>query len=220
MKPSRPLASPFSRVLLCLMLLCAGFSAAGADQLLAPQLVIQRTSGTLQKNLQRDEYKKDFLKATQFVDKTIDPYVDFNRVSALVLGKHWKEASPAQKSRFQQEFKMLLVRTYATAFTEYADWSIRYLPLKMEPNEDKVVVKTEILQPGAPPTAVDYRMANENGDWKVYDILIEGVSLLQNYRTSFGQEIAKNGNLDSIINRLAERNSAALKQPMKEGYKS
>ncbi len=89
----------------------------------------------------------------------------------------------------------------------------------MEPEEDKVVVKTEILQPGAAPTAVDYRMANVGGEWKVYDILIEGVSLLQNYRTSFGQEIAQSGSLDGVINRLAERNSAALKQPTKEAIK-
>lgn len=145
--------------------------------------------------------------------------MDFNRVSALVLGKYWKTANDAQKERFRQEFKTLLVRTYATAFTEYADWTIRYLPLKMEPEEDKVVVKTEILQPGAAPTAVDYRMANVGGEWKVYDILIEGVSLLQNYRTSFGQEIAQSGSLDGVINRLAERNSAALKQPTKEAIK-
>lgn len=219
MKLNRPLTTAFWRLLLCLML-GFGFSAAQADQLLAPQLVIQNTSDILQKNLQQDQYKKDFVKATQFVDKTIDPHVDFNRVSALVLGKYWKTANPAQKDRFRQEFKTLLVRTYATAFTEYADWTIRYLPLKMEPNEDKVVVKTEILQPGAAPTAVDYRMANVSGQWKVYDILIEGVSLLQNYRTSFGQEIAQTGSLDGVINRLAERNSTALKQPVKEAFKS
>lgn len=194
---------------------------AHADELLPPQRVIQSTSDTLQQNLQKDEYRSDFIKATRFVDQTIDPHVDFNRVSALVLGKHWKTANETQKDRFRAEFKMLLVRTYATAFTEYANWTIRYLPLKMLPGEDKVVVKTEILQPGAPTSAVDYRMANVDGVWKVYDILIEGVSLLQNYRTEFGQEIAQSGNLDGVINRLAERNGAALKQPTKEGgYKS
>lgn len=219
MKLNLPLPTSLWPLLLCLTV-GLGLSVAHADQLLAPQLVIQSTSDILQKNLQQEEYKRNFLKATEFVDKTIDPHLDFNRVSALVLGKHWKEASDAQKSRFRQEFKMLLVRTYATAFTEYADWSIRYLPLKMEPNEDKVIVKTEILQPGAAPTAVDYRMVNAGGDWKVYDILIEGVSLLQNYRTSFGQEITQSGGLDAIINRLAERNNTALKQPVKEASKS
>ncbi|TAN49442.1 MAG: ABC transporter substrate-binding protein [Methylococcaceae bacterium] len=211
MKLHRPLTATFGRILLCLML-SIGCSAVSADPLLEPQLVIQRTSDILQKNLQLSEYKSDFLKATQFVDKTIDPYMDFTRVAILVLGKHWKTATDAQKERFRKEFKQLLVRTYATAFTEYADWSIRYLPLNLTPNEDKVVVKTEILQPGAPPTAVDYRMVNESGAWKVYDILIEGVSLLQNYRTTFGQEITQSGgNLDPIINRLVERNNAAMK---------
>lgn len=211
MKLHRPLTATFGRILLCLML-SIGCSAVSADPLLEPQLVIQRTSDILQKNLQLSEYKSDFLKATQFVDKTIDPYMDFTRVAILVLGKHWKTATDAQKERFRKEFKQLLVRTYATAFTEYADWSIRYLPLNLTPNVDKVVVKTEILQPGAPPTAVDYRMVNESGAWKVYDILIEGVSLLQNYRTTFGQEITQSGgNLDPIINRLVERNNAAMK---------
>lgn len=211
MKLHRPLTATFGRMLLCLML-SIGCSAIQADPLLEPQLVIQRTSDILQKNLQLSEYKSDFTKATQFVDKTIDPYMDFTRVAILVLGKHWRTASDAQKERFRKEFKMLLVRTYATAFTEYADWSIRYLPLNLTPNDDKVVVKTEILQPGAPPTAVDYRMANESGTWKVYDILIEGVSLLQNYRTTFSQEITQSGgNLDPIIDRLVERNNAAMK---------
>ncbi len=97
MKLNRPLTIAFWRLLLCLML-GLSLSAAQADQLLAPQLVIQDTSDTLQKNLQQDEYKQDFLKATQFVDKTIDPHVDFNRVSALVLGKYWKTANDARKS--------------------------------------------------------------------------------------------------------------------------
>ncbi|MEN8261743.1 MAG: ABC transporter substrate-binding protein, partial [Pseudomonadota bacterium] len=137
--------------------------------------------------------------------------VDFNRVSALVLGKNWKKASGDQKARFKKEFKALLIRTYAAAFTEYASWKIRYIPLRMRPDDKKVVVKTEILQPGARPVAVNYRMINKKGDWKVYDIIIEGISLVTNYRTTFKNEVAKSGSLDSVIERLADRNTAALK---------
>jgi phospholipid transport system substrate-binding protein len=189
------------------------------DPLLPPQQVIQNTSDTLQKNLQRTEYKKDFPKATRFVEEVIDPHVDFERVSILILGKYWKTASPEQQQRFKKEFRTLLVRTYTTAFTEYSNWTIRYLPLKLSGQDSRVVVRTEILQPGAQPVAVNYRMVNVKGDWKVYDVLIEGVSLVQNYRTSFSEEIARTGSLDQLITHIAQRNSTALKEPLKEAVK-
>lgn len=182
--------------------------------LLPPQLVIQHTSDELQKTLQKPEYKKDFVKATQFVDGAIEAHVDFDRVSMLILGKFWKTATPEQQAKFKKEFRMLLVRTYTTAFTEYADWSIRYLPLKMDGADKRVVVRTEILQSGAPPVAVNYRMANVKGDWKVYDVLIEGISLIQNYRTSFTNQVAQTGSLDKLIAELAQRNKTALKEPL------
>jgi len=195
-------------------------TALQADEpLLPPQLVIQRTSDTLQKSLQKPEYKKDFLKATHFVEEVIDPSVDFERVSILILGKYWKTASPEQRARFKKEFRTLLVRTYTTAFTEYSNWTIRYLPLKMTDQDTRVVVRTEILQAGAQPVAVNYRMVNIKGDWRVYDVLIEGISLVQNYRTSFSSEIARTGSLDELITHIAQRNSTALKEPLKETTK-
>lgn len=206
---------------LCLGVILAAWSLAGQAEALTPaQQVVQSTSDTLQKELQKDEYKRDFVKATHFVDQTIEPSVDFDRVSALALGKHWKIATPAQKERFRKEFRTLLVRTYTTAFTEYANWKIRYLPMQADGESNKVLVKTEILQEGAQPSAVDYRMTNSGGKWKVYDVLIEGISLLQNYRTEFGQEITRTGSLDGVIDRIAKRNSTALKEPLKAEAKN
>lgn len=206
---------------LCLGVILAAWSLAGQAEALTPaQQVVQSTSDTLQKELQKDEYKRDFVKATHFVDQTIEPSVDFDRVSALALGKHWKIATPAQKERFRKEFRTLLVRTYTTAFTEYANWKIRYLPMQADGESNKVLVKTEILQEGAQPSAVDYRMTNSGGKWKVYDVLIEGISLLQNYRTEFGQEITQTGSLDGVIDRIAKRNSTALKEPLKAEAKA
>ncbi|HLF97296.1 MAG TPA: ABC transporter substrate-binding protein [Methylococcaceae bacterium] len=206
---------------LCLGVILAAWSLAGQAEALTPaQLVVQSTSDTLQRELQKDEYKRDFVKATQFVDHTIEPSVDFDRVSALALGKHWKTATPVQKDRFKKEFRTLLVRTYTTAFTEYANWKIRYLPMLADGESNKVLVKTEILQEGAQPSAVDYRMINSGGMWKVYDVLIEGISLLQNYRTEFGQEITQTGSLDGVIDRIAKRNSTALKEPLKAETKA
>ena len=195
-------------------MMLAGFHVArAAEELAPPQLVIQRTADQLQSSLQKPEYKADFKKATALVDKIIYPVVDFDRVSILVLGKHWRTATTAQKERFKQEFRMLLVRTYTTAFTEYSDWKIRYLPL--EDNTDKkALVKTEILQSGGQPVAINYRMVQEGANWKVYDVLIEGISLLQNYRTSFNDEVEQTGSLDQLIAHLAERNASAMREPL------
>ncbi len=188
--------------------------AVEQEALTAPQLVIQHTSDELQKTLQRPEYKNNFAKATHLVDGILEAHVDFDRVSMLILGKFWRTATPEQQARFKKEFRMLLVRTYTTAFTEYANWSIRYLPLKLAEGETKALVRTEILQPGAQPVAVNYRMVNLGNDWKVYDVLIEGISLVQNYRTSFTDEVARTGSLDHLLTTLAQRNSSALKEPV------
>ena len=119
--------------LVSVWLILGGLSIATADEALSPaQQVIQKTSDQLQVSLQKPEYKADFRKATTLVDQIINPNVDFDRVSILVLGKHWRSATPEQRDRFKQEFRMLLVRTYTTAFTEYSDWKIRYLPLEQE----------------------------------------------------------------------------------------
>jgi phospholipid transport system substrate-binding protein len=197
------------------VLLALASGLAGADEaLLPPQIVIQHTADELQKNLQKPEYKKDFVKATHLVETIIDPHVDFDRVSMLILGKYWKTATPEQQARFKKEFRMLLVRTYTTAFTEYANWTIRHRPMTLGASDKRVLVRTEILQAGAQPVAVDYRMANVKGDWKVYDVVIEGISLIQNYRTSFTNQVAQTGSLDQLIAEIAQRNKTALKEPL------
>jgi phospholipid transport system substrate-binding protein len=208
---------PFLVWLTVVILLVPGLLPAAEEaQLAAPQKVIQSTSDQLQHSLQRPEIKNDFKKATEVVESIIDPAVDFDRVSIMVLGKYWKTAKPEQRERFKKEFRRLLVRTYTTAFTEYADWKIKYLPIQSESGQDKTLVRTEILQAGAQPVAVNYRMVNAKGSWKVYDILIEGISLLQNYRTSFTTEIAEGGSLDQVITEIAEKNNTAHKEPLPE----
>ena len=203
---------------LSLLLSLLSATAVAEEGLLAPQKVIQHTADQMQVTLQKPEYKNDFRKATSFVDGILESHVDFERVSIMILGKHWKQATPEQRAKFKKEFRMLLVRTYTTAFTEYADWQIRYLPLDMKPGDKKAMVRTEILQSGAQPVGVNYRMVYTKGDWKVYDVLIEGISLLQNYRSSFTEEVSRTGSLDHLIARLAERNASALKEPVsKEG---
>jgi phospholipid transport system substrate-binding protein len=181
-----------------------------AANLLPPQQAIETASTKLQQRMQDKSFIKDFPKVTRFVNETIMPHTDFDRISALVLGKIWKTATPEERERFKQEFQTLLVRTYSRAFIEFKDWSIRYLPINMENNETKVIVKTEVLQPGLQPVAVNYRMLLSKGEWKAYDIMIEGVSLVTNYRTTFSNEVQTKGSLNAVIDSLAKRNTEAL----------
>lgn len=198
--------------LLLFLLFTDSTPLAKAETLITPQQVIQQTSDELQTTLQHPEYKNNFKKATELVDEILRTRVDFDRVAFLVLGKNWKIASVPQRERFKKEFRFLLVRTFTTAFTQYANWQIRFLPMPMQLQADtKAMVQTEILQPGAQPSRVDYRMVLTDGMWKVYDIQIDGLSLLQNYRTSFMEEIARGG-LDQLIDHLTQRNVLAMNE--------
>ena len=185
-------------------------AAAAADELLPPQKVIEEASDKLKDRLQDKSFVSDFARVNVYVDEVIDPHVDFDRMSLYVLGKHWRNADSDQKARFKKEFREMLIRTYSRAFTEFKEWSIRYLPLRANGQDKKVVVRTEILQPGIQPVAVNYRMVNDKGTWKVFDITIEGVSLVTNYRSDFNRDVQRTGSLESVIERLASRNSKAF----------
>jgi phospholipid transport system substrate-binding protein len=193
-------------VLLGLMPVTKGVAA----DLLPPQQAIHVASEKLQEKLQDKSFTKDFAKITQFVNEVIYPHTDFDRISELVLGKLWKAATNDERERFKHEFQTLLVRTYSRAFVEFNDWSVRFLPLDMEDNATKVIVKTEILQPGIQPIGVNYRMLLSQGEWKAYDIMIEGVSLVTNYRTTFTNEVQAKGSLNAVIEGLVKRNAEAL----------
>lgn len=205
----------FSALLLILHLI---FSAhAQAETLAAPQRGIQASSEKLRLKLQDPAFIHDFSAFNAFVQQNIYPIVDFDLMSSLVLGQHWKAASVDERTRFTQEFQRLLVRTYSRAFVEFKNWSVHYLPLDMEAGASKVMVKTEVLQPGMKPIDMSYRMVLVDGTWKAYDILIAGVSLVTNYRATFNDEVVRSGALNSVINNLAKRNAVALvskKQPV------
>ncbi len=181
-----------------------------AADLLPPQQPIHAASVTLQERLQDKTFTQDFAKIAKFVNEVIYPHTDFDRISALVLGGLWKTATNDERERFKNEFQTLLVRTYSRAFVEFKDWSVRFLPLEMEPGATKVVVRTEVLQPGIQPIGVNYRMLLSNGEWKAYDIMIEGVSLVTNYRTTFASEVQSKGSLNAVIEGLVKRNAEAL----------
>ena len=147
-------------------------------------------------------------KLYRLAEEKILPNFNFDRVSRLVLGKNWTRATPEQKSAFQTEFKTLLLRTYSVALSKYKNQTIDYKHLRMAEGATNVTVKTAILQSGGQPVVVDYSLEKQADAWKVYDIVIEGVSLVTNYRSQFTQEIRQNG-LDSLIKKLADKNTTA-----------
>lgn len=180
---------------------------AGATGLSEPQQVIQKTAQRLQQALREDRQRliDDPGYIYRMVDQVLLPHVDMSRVSSLVLGRHWRKATAAQKQAFAEEFKRLLVRTYATALRELGDWRIEFPPLRMNPDAESVLVQSRMIRSGAQPLAMDYRMYCKDGKWLAYDVKIEGISLITNYRSSFSRLIRQKG-IGGLIEELAARN--------------
>ncbi|MEO8384128.1 MAG: ABC transporter substrate-binding protein [Betaproteobacteria bacterium] len=145
-------------------------------------------------------------KIEKLADEKILPLFNFVRMTQLAVGRNWKDASDAQKKSLIDEFRTLLVRTYSTSLTQYRNQTIDVKPTKMVATDTEVIVKTQIVQPGGQPIPIDYSMERSGDSWKVYDVLIDGVSLVTNYRSSFNTEIQKSG-IDGLIKSLADRNS-------------
>ena len=204
------MSSTYKSLVLGLALLAAGGLPAareGSAQLSAPQRVIQEVSARLQGVLQHDRRRlaDDPGYVYQLVDDVLAPHVDMERVSALILARYWRQATPQQRQAFASEFRHMLVRTYATAFHELCDWEIRFGPLRSAPGDTRVVVQTQVLHGGAQPVAVDYRMHLEGDRWLAYDVKIEGISLITNYRASFARLIQSKG-IDGLIERMTRLN--------------
>ena len=183
----------------------ASFAAEAPDELVKRTAEDVLTIVKADKDIQSGNQEKLFA----LIEEKILPNFNFDKVSRLVLGKNWTKATPEQKTAFQSEFKSLLIRTYANALSKYKNQTIEYAPLRMTDGVAKATVKTSILQPGGQPIAVNYSLEKQaDATWKVYDIVIEGVSLVTNYRGQFAEEIRQNG-LDSLIKKLADKNKAA-----------
>lgn len=144
-------------------------------------------------------------KLMRLIETKVLPHFNFTRMTRLAVGKNWRKANPQQRDVLVEQFRVLLVRTYATAFTSYRDQTISYRPLRMRPEDEDVVVKSQVIQPGGPPVAVDYNMEKTSNGWKVYDVAIEGVSLVQNYRGTFNGEVQRSG-IDGLIKALDSKN--------------
>ena len=172
----------------------------------APDEMIRRMSMDVLSTIKADKdvQSGDVRKIINFVDTMIMPKVNFLRMTASAVGRSWRQATPEQQKRLQEEFKNLLVRTYAGALSQVQDQTINVKPLRAQAGDTEVIVRTEILGRGEP-IQLDYRMEKTAGGWKIYDLNVLGVWLVETYRTQFAQEISARG-IDGLIATLALRN--------------
>ena len=185
--------------------LCA-ISVAQAE-VIAPDVLIKTTAEEVLAIVKQD---KDIQAGNQkkilaLVDAKVLPHFDFTRMTQLSVGKSWRSATPEQKQALVTEYRNMLVRTYTKAFTVYRDQTIEVKPFKMAADATEVTVKTNIIKPGAPPIPVNYEMAKTADSWKVFDLTIEGVSLVTSYRGTFNSEIQEKG-IDGLIKTLSDKN--------------
>ena len=156
----------------------------------------------------RDIRNGDMSRVYQLVEAKILPNFDFNRMTQLAVGKNWPRASAQQKQALVAEFRNLLVRTYSASLTAFSNQTVEFKPFTMKPGDDDVVVRTEIRQPGGQPIPIDYNMYKTAFGWKVYDVSIDSVSLVTNYRASFATTVRQNG-IDGLIKTLADQSARA-----------
>jgi phospholipid transport system substrate-binding protein len=146
-------------------------------------------------------------KVAQLVETKVLPHFNFSRMTQLAVGRNWRQASADQQKVLTDEFRTLLVRTYTTAFTGYKNQTIEYRPLRMAPTDTDVLVRSVIKQPTGQPISVDYSMEKQGAAWKIYDVKIEGISLVENYRNTFNSEIQRTG-VDGLIKVLSDKNKS------------
>jgi phospholipid transport system substrate-binding protein len=185
---------------LMLLTLPAAQAAEGPDEM------IRRLSVEVLSNIKADKdvQRGDLRKVTAFVDSKVMPNVNFTRMTASTVGRSWRQATPEQQRRLQEEFKSMLVRTYAGALSQVKDQTIDVKPLRAGANDTEVVVRTDVLG-GGQAVQVDYRMEKTPTGWRIYDLNVLGIWMVETYRTQFAQEISARG-IDGLIATLAQRN--------------
>jgi phospholipid transport system substrate-binding protein len=178
------------------------FAQEGPDQL------IRRLSAEMLDTIKTDKEVQsgDVRKIVALVDGKVMPHVNFTRMTASAVGRAWRQATPEQQKRLQDEFKTLLVRTYAGALSQVKDQSVAVKPLRGNPADAEVIVRTEVIGRGDP-IQLDYRLEKTANGWRIYDLNVLGVWLVETYRSQFAQEITARG-IDGLITALAERNKA------------
>ncbi|MBE2243590.1 MAG: ABC transporter substrate-binding protein [Burkholderiaceae bacterium] len=201
-----------SRRSLCRLLSIAGLLLPGAFALAqeAPDALVMRISTDVIDAVKADKAIQagDVARIISLVDAKVMPSVNFKRMTASAVGRNWRQATPEQQQRLQDEFKLLLVRSYAGALSKVKDQTVQLKPMRAKPEDGEAVVRTEIRGGGSEPVQLDYRLEKSTGQWRIYDVNVMGVWLVENYRNTFAQEISAGG-IDGLIAKLAEKNKAA-----------
>lgn len=181
--------------------------AVDAQELTPDALVKNVTNEVLtilrqDKDIQSGSQKR----AVELVETKVLPHFNFSRMTALAVGRDWRQANTEQQKALTEEFRTLLVRTYSNALTAYKNQTVSYKPFRMQPSDTDVTVRTQIVQPGSEAVSIDYSLEKGANGWKVYDVIVGGVSLVTNYRESFAAEVRKSG-IDGLIKSLQTKNS-------------
>ena len=189
-----------------LVLACA---AVQAQDMKTPEALIKEVSTDVLDAVKADKTIQagDVNKVIALVDAKVMPYVNFKRMTSSAVGRYWRQATPEQQTRLQEEFKTLLVRTYSGALAQVKDQTVQLKPTRSSPEDKEVIIKTEVRGKGDP-LQLDYRLEKSDTGWKIYDVNVLGVWLVENYKNSFAQEIGANG-IEGLIAKMAERNKAA-----------
>ena len=195
---------------LVMWLFCvAGFVSFGAFAQESPDALIKRVSSDVLATLKADKDLQagNKRKLYDLIDTKIAGNFDFARMTALAMGRSWRTATPEQQKVLAEEFKQLLIRTYSGALANYQNHVMDFKPLKMQPADTDVTVKTTVTAPGGQPIAIDYSMEKSGNSWKAYDVIVGGVSLVTNYREEFNNAVRDAG-VDGLIKQLQAKNRA------------
>jgi phospholipid transport system substrate-binding protein len=189
------------------MLAVALVAATPARAQEAPDALVKRVSQDVLATIKADPLIQagNEARIREVIEAKLVPNFDFTRMTALAMGRNWRAATPEQQKRLTDEFRTLLVRTYSGALNRYRNETIDYKPLRMNPADADVTVRTQVMKPGGSPVQIDYNLERKAEGWKAYDVIIGGVSLVTNYRDEFNDQVAKGG-IDGLVKTLADRN--------------
>jgi phospholipid transport system substrate-binding protein len=196
------------RVLFRTLLLLAFAPLAFAQE--APDAMVKRiaeeTLATIRSD--KDLQAGNPAKVKTLIESKLVPHFDTARMTALAMGRNWRSATPEQQKELVEQFKTLLIRTYSNALTNYRDNTMSYKPLRANPGDNEVVVRTEVTRPGQAPIQIDYSMEKTPEGWKAYDVIVAGVSLVTNYRDDFNETVRSSG-VDGLIKALQAKNQGS-----------
>ena len=186
------------------------FAPPALAQELGPEELVKKMTGDVMAAIQSDKQLAagDRQKAVRLAEEKILPHVDFEEATRLAVGRAWREASPEQRKRLVDEFRAMLVRTYSNALGTYEGQEMRVLPSRVKPGDTEATVRNQFVRPGGKPLPIDYQMRKTGNGWKIYDITVEGISLVLTYRSEFDQ-VVKQAGIDGLIKRLSQKNEPA-----------